>query len=300
MTKRQVLAVGTAGLLAAAAAAALYRSGDEPLGKDVVASTLRSTVLGEERRLLVFLPESYAGNTDRRYPVIYVLDGPSQATHTARSAAALARSRAMPEVIVVGLPNTSGPNRERDLTPPFLRRDVDDPASPLGAGDRFLAFLKDEVLPRIEREYRTTPFRVLAGNSRGGLLVVYSLIAAPGLFDARFAFSTPLWRQDEITVARLREALAARADLSSFLYLGVGGEETERIQRGYHSAVAVLREHAPQGLRWQAEITPGADHQDNAERSTPSALKALYLAGEWPTSPPSSTVPPGRKSRPGS
>ena len=297
MTKWQVLATGVAGVLAAVAATAWYRSGDEPLDKNVVATTLRSAVLGEERRLLVFLPESYASQTERRYPVVYVLDGPSQATHTARSAMALARSGAMPEVIVVGLPNTSGPNRERDLTPPFMRRDPDQPDSPLGAGDHFLAFLKGEAIPRIEQDYRTAPFRVLAGNSRGGLLVVYSLIAEPALFDARLAFSTPLWRQDEIAVAKLREALAVHADLRSFLYLAVGGQETERIRRGYHSTVALLRERAPKGLRWHAEITAGADHGSHAEKATPSAFKALYDAGAWPT-PASSTAPPGKRSGP--
>jgi predicted alpha/beta superfamily hydrolase len=161
-----------------------------------------------------------------------------------------------------------------------MRREVDQPDSPLGAGDRFLAFVKDEVMPKIEREYRTAPFRVLAGNSRGGLLVLYSLICDPGLFDARLAFSAPVWREDEVTVSKLREALGSTsADTSTFLYLSVGDQETERMIRGYHDAVATLKQHAPRGLRWQADLTAGADHQSNAELSTPVALRALYL--DW-------------------
>jgi len=257
----------------------LYRREPSSLGKDVILTTLPSAVLGEAREIVVHLPQSYHQSPTRRYPVVYVLDGSSQEGHTAQGAALMARIGVMPEVLVVGLPNTSGPNRARDYTPPFMRREVDQPDSPRGAGDRFLAFVKAEVMPRIEREYRTAPFRVLAGHSRGGLLVLYSLISDPGLFDARLAFSAPVWREDEVTVSKLREALASSAGTSTFLYLSVGDQETERMIRGHHDAVATLQQHAPRGLRWRADLTAGADHQSNAELSTPVALRALYL--DW-------------------
>lgn len=83
----------------------------------VLTSTMQSTVLGEERQIIVHLPESYGQDRDRRYPAVYVLDGTSQDGHTAATATRLARAGVMPEVIVVGLPNTRG-NRNRDYTPP--------------------------------------------------------------------------------------------------------------------------------------------------------------------------------------
>ncbi len=63
----------------------------------------------------------------------------------------------------------------------------------MGGGDKFLAFLKNEAIPLIEKTYRTAPYRMLAGHSRGGLLVAYSLLAEPDLFHARFAHSPALW-----------------------------------------------------------------------------------------------------------
>jgi predicted alpha/beta superfamily hydrolase len=284
MKRRLVLAIGVTFVLTAIAAVGVDKYLDErpSLEKGVVQGTMFSTTLGEERPFVVRLPESYERSPDERYPVVYVLDGSSQDGHTAQSAALMARIGVMPEVIVVGLPNTGGPNRERDYTPPFLRRDVDQAASPPGAGDRFLAFLKAELIPRIERDYRTAPFRILAGHSRGGLLVVYSLIADPGLFHARFAFSAPLWREDEVSVSKLREALRRSQNLDGFLYLAVGVQETERMIRGHQSAVATLRQHAPSQLRWRADLTPGADHASNAQLATPVAFRALYF--DWPLS----------------
>lgn len=161
----------------------------ETFDEGVVVSTMRSTVLGEDREVIVHPPESYLSHPDRRYPVIYVLDGSNQDIHTARSAALMARIGLMPEVLVVGVPNVSGPGRQRDYTPPFMVQDIDDAKSPMGRGDRFLEFMRTELIPDIERNYRADSTRMLLGHSRGGLLVAYSLMATPELFQARFAHS---------------------------------------------------------------------------------------------------------------
>lgn len=238
--------------------------------------TLRSGVLNEERQLIIHLPESYDGEPARRYPVIYVLDGTSQDNHTASSAALMARIRLMPEIIVVGLPNVSGFGRQRDYTPPFMVQDLDEADSPMGAGDRFIAFLKSELIPHLDRQYRTTGTRMLAGHSRGGLLVVYSLIADPPLFQARFAHSPALWRDDTIIASKLSEFLGTRPALDSFLYVSLGTEETVRMTAAFDRVRTVLADQAPPGLRWQADRIPGANHGNNGERATPVGFRAFY------------------------
>lgn len=240
-----------------------------------VVDAIISAELGEKRPYAVVLPESYREDSTRRYPVFYVLDG-GHVKHTSATAAALAREGVMPEIIAVGIPNTSRNNRERDLTPPFLQRDIAQPGSPRGQGDRFLAFLKTELIPTIERDFRTTSVRALIGNSRGGLLVFYSLMAEPDLFHARFAFSTPAWRTDAITLHKLRDALQSQRFDSTFFYMAVGSDENANILSAYHKAVSILQDHAPKNLRWQATMTPGAKHQNNAELATKNAFTALY------------------------
>ena len=250
------------------------------LGKNVVVNTLRSNVLGEDREFLVHLPESYSREAGQRYPVLYVLDGSSQDIHTAESAALMARIGVMPEILVVGIPNVSGKGRQRDYTPPGMRQDIDEDDGPEGKGDQFLAFLKAELIPRIERDYRTNGKRMLAGNSRGALLVVYSLIADPALFDARFAHSPALWRDDDAIVARLERLLASSPDLHGFLYLSLGSEENEKMTKSFQRAVASLDAHAPPSLKWRAELTRGANHGNNAYLATPLGFHALFAGGE--------------------
>lgn len=241
---------------------------------------LRSSVLGEQRAYAVHLPDGYARSPRRRYPVFYVLDGTSQSTHTADSAALMARIGAMPEAIVVGIP--SGDHRNRDYTPPGMPQDSEDADSDDGKADRFLAFLQGELIPRVEREFRASGERVLAGNSRGGLFVVHALTAEPGLFRAYVANSPALWREDAAMVQRLDRFLRQRRDLHAALFLSLGGDENPKMTAAFDKAVAVLERQAPPGLRWRALKTPGAEHADNARKATPVALHWLQQAETAP------------------
>lgn len=249
---------------------------ERPPADRALRSTLHSTVLGEERELAIYLPASYAREPGRSYPVIFVLDGESQHAQTAESASLLARLGVMPEVIVVGVPPRDGSGRQRDYTPPGMRQDADAAGGPEGRADRFLAFLRDELIPRVERDYRTRAPRMLAGNSRGGLFVVYSLLAAPALFDARFAFSPALWRDDGAMVARLGRFLASPSGVGGFVYLSLGDEENAKMTAAFKQAAALLEHGAPPTLRWRADLTRGGDHANNAALSTPIGLYAFF------------------------
>jgi hypothetical protein len=253
-----------------------YLRGDEEFSEGVTVSKLFSKALNEERELLVHLPEGYAHHAEQRYPVVYVLDGSSQDIHTAKSAALMARIGVMPEVIVVGLPNTSAANRERDYTPPFMRIDIEKSDSPMGGGETFLAFLKNEAIPQIDKTYRTKPFRMLAGHSRGGLFVAYSLLADPDLFHARFAHSPALWRDDGLMVSKLADFFASAPNLQTFFYMSMGDQENDKMMGAYKNAIASIKVHSPEGLRWYADVTVGADHYSNPELATPVGFRKLF------------------------
>ncbi|MEZ5421327.1 MAG: alpha/beta hydrolase-fold protein [Vicinamibacterales bacterium] len=109
MIARTLLA--TAAVLASAAGA----RADTP-----ITGRLTSTALGEVRQYTVRLPASYARDSTRRYPVIYVLDGPPLDAHTAAAAAEVAAAGDAPELIVVGIPNMQRGGRARDFLPPYL------------------------------------------------------------------------------------------------------------------------------------------------------------------------------------
>ena len=244
---------------------------------------LTSAVLGEVREYTVRLPEGYAREVRRRYPVVYVLDGPPLDAHTAEAALALARGGQAPGLIVVGIPNMQRGGRARDFLPPTLRFARRDGTPFTGGADRFLRFLRDELVPRVERDYRTAAPRLLVGHSLGAIFVCYSLTAAPGFFDARFAHSPAIWRDEDTVVGSVDRWLAAARGIGGFFYVSAGSDEGEGLQRGYHKLRAVLAARAAgAGLRWQGALTPGAVHETNVRLSSPAALAAYFAGGAGP------------------
>jgi pimeloyl-ACP methyl ester carboxylesterase len=77
-------------------------------------------------------------------------------------------------MIVVGVANT---DRYRDLSP------VGRPGSPSGI-EPFSRFVAGELVPYIEREYRTKDHRILVGPQAGAEFGLYALAHHPDLFDA--------------------------------------------------------------------------------------------------------------------
>jgi predicted alpha/beta superfamily hydrolase len=237
----------------------------------VIETKIHSAVLSEDRSVIIHLPRNYSKDASQRLPVMYVLDGTSQDQHTADKVNVLSDAGLIPKAIVVGLPNTSG-NRERDQTPPYMRRNVDDEKSPYGAGDKFLTFIEKELIPFIDSNYRTSSYRTLSGNSRGGLFVWYSLMEKPKLFQARFCYSAPVWRFENLMVTKVAEFVRSATDLSGFLYMSVGEKETDRMIGGFSTMKDALMNNRRKSFRWIAHYTPYAVHQDNALISTSKGL----------------------------
>ena len=235
-----------------------------------------SKILEQDRELIIHLPHNY--DKYKKYPVIYVLDGSSQDQHIADKFDSLSGLALVPQTIVVGIPNMSGANRTLQLVPPFMLTDPDKPESPPGTADGFLDFMEKELIPFIAEKYGASGPRLFAGNSRGGLLVMYSLIHKPDLFTGRFCFSTPLWRQNNLLVAKVNEFLASKKQMNSYLYASAGANETENIKSGLDTLTKVLILKAPTGFFWYTYFTPGVDHQQNARVS---ATQGILQWGEF-------------------
>ena len=117
--------------------------------------TLQSSILDEERQLLVYLPADY-GATDQPLPVIYLLDGRAHFRLTTATVELLVRNARMPRSMVVGIANTS---RSRDFTAVAVE------GRPSGGAPRFLDFLENEVIP-VSYTHLTLPTRSCQCRSR--------------------------------------------------------------------------------------------------------------------------------------
>ncbi len=226
--------------------------------------TMTSKVMGEERAYLVHLPPGYDDH-DASYPVIYLLDGDGHFHHVTGIVSFLTSAQRMPPAIVVGIPNT---NRTRDLTPTNEARLPDS-----GGADRFLEFIETELIPQIERDYRTAPLRILVGHSFGGLFAVNAMIAKPDLFDAHIAASPSLQWDDHLMGKRLEPLLAK--PFTGFLYYTLG-TEPEGITAGNKKFAELLAAKAPQTLQWAFELMADEDHGSVVHRTVYRGLSTYF------------------------
>ena len=220
---------------------------------------IASKVLGETRQILVRTPASYRTGT-RPYPVLYMTDGDHQLEHTAAVADFLAREGRIPELIIVGISNT---DRTRDLTPTHVAQPdfgggaFRAPTS--GGADRFLDFIERELIPHVEKHYRTQPYRLFAGHSFGGLFAMHAAFTRPHLFNALIAVSPTLVWDDRYVYRKAAEWAKANRTSNATLVFSVGNEG-EALDREFDALQRLLRKSAPKGFEWKAIRYDDEDH----------------------------------------
>jgi len=258
-------------LTALALAAALIRPA--PAAAELRVVRLTSKILGEERVLHVNLPLNY-GNARQRYQTIYVLDGQVRQFFDVAVAAASydivgdLHDYAMPPQIVVAV-------------------DHRDRGTDLGRNQElFTRFLVEEVVPYIDRSFRTLPYRTLIGHSLGGRFALMTFCRAPGVFPAVIAISSAGGDStsfDALTRC-LGSAFAANGTTLRQLVLSAGGQEA-RLRDGVVRLREFLRASAPPHWRWTYIDEPGLGHTETPLATIPPGLRFIQDKSVWEMPP---------------
>jgi predicted alpha/beta superfamily hydrolase len=235
---------------------------------------IRSAVLGEDREILVHLPEG--ARSGERFDVVYVLDGTSLLPLVAGITDYRVMMQMPPKVITVGITNRSGQGRGRDFTPVRDTTHLDwFPES--GGADKFLRFLETEVIPTVEARYPATKHRTIVGHSLSALFVLHALAARPDLFERYIAVSPTIPWAREAIVAELGSKLST---LNSRLGLYVStGNEQDGYPEGLDHLEALLRRSAPASLRWKVERYPQYDHTATVPPAVHAGLIFFFGSG---------------------
>jgi hypothetical protein len=148
-----------------------------------------SKVLNESRKIWIYTPNTTAYNAspDKRYPVLYLLDGDAHFYSTVGIIQQLSQANGngvLPEMMVVGIENT---NRFRDLVP----------SADVNNKNPFVDFLSTELMPYIDTNYNTSTYKLLVGHSLGGLTAIDMLAKFPQLFNAYIAIDPSMWFDNE-------------------------------------------------------------------------------------------------------
>lgn len=273
----------------------------DPEGTPIVIGSIhriRSSVYDNEQVITVRLPRGYAENPERRYPVLFSVDGgPDQDFELLSGIAAEAEfSTSIEPFILVGVKTE---DRYSQLTPGMtrlpierLRENFGERMQPGGA-DRFRDYLERDVIPWATGRYRTGR-KIVTAASLGGLFVLDTFLERPQLFDDYIALTPSLWWDNGRIVDEAAAKLARHGASGRRLYFTMGDEGVGNLSgRWLDALVETFRARAPEGLKWAFVDRSGSEeHRTMALISWLDAMRTLYLTPSR-TGIPLSLIYPG-------
>ena len=245
---------------------------------------ISSKITKKDYQLYISFPNEYFQNDSIYYPVLYNLDGELafQVFHGTRIALDMAKE--IENVIIVGVGSGTDKeswiiNRWTDYLP-FEDKVIDSLYAPEGAksggAQFFLESLKKEIIPFVEKNYRTNKKRGISGNSSGALFVSYCLFNATDIFE-KFGINSPSlwWKENEML--RYEESFAKKNNvLNAKVFISVGSLEGEtmvpQITKFYYDIKS--RNYKGLGLNWQT--FQNETHSSVLPASISRMLRTLY------------------------
>jgi uncharacterized protein len=234
---------------------------------------LESRVLGETRRINVYLPPVYVDSGTIRLPVLYMPDGGigEDFLHVAGLVQVLVGNGTMRPFMLVGIENTQ---RRRDLTGPTESATDRKIAPRVGGSPAFRSFLRDELMPSINTRYRTTAETAIMGESLAGLFVMETFFVDPELFDTYIAFDPSLWWNSRDLVHRAAVRLRLKGNRPRTLYFASSSEnELALLAR---QLADTLERNAPPQVRWHYEPMQDETHATIYHPAALAALRRLF------------------------
>lgn len=226
--RTRVLALLSLLLVAAPSALAQKNGDDVSIGKYHI---ITSKVLGEDRTVLIHVPQGYETSKDK-YPVLYVLGGSPRALVEGVQATS---QRGVPPMIVVAIATTGyRVNSDRDLVP---GRGSD-------GAEKYLRFISDELFPYVEQRFRVENHRTLYGASAMGAFVLYTLLERPDAFAGYVTSSPTVAYRYDYMAAKTTAAARPRPKRNTGLYVIYGDRDMPDVREGiekYRPLLEALR-----------------------------------------------------------
>jgi len=177
-----------------------------------------SEKLVESREIKIQLPRSY-DDGNKSYPIILVLDGDYMFEIVAANVDYASYWEDIPEAIVIGV-NQFG-KRDDDVL--YSEQN----SLPMEKGAAFFEFIGSELIPYIEKTYRTEKFKVAVGHGTTANFINYYLLREVPLFNAYVAISPDL-APDMTTF--LTEKLP-KIQNKTFYYLATSDNDVKSIKK---------------------------------------------------------------------
>ncbi|WP_034060597.1 alpha/beta hydrolase [Lacinutrix jangbogonensis] len=230
----------------------------------VTYKNFNSEKLGEAREIKIQLPRSY-DSSDKSYPIIVVLDGDYMFEIVAGNVDYAAYWEDIPEAIVVGINQFD--NRENDTM--YSEQN----SLPIESGLAFFDFIGTELIPYIEKTYRTEKFKVVVGHGITASFINYYLLKEKPLFNAYVSISPELAPDLQ---AFLTERLP-NITTKTFYYLATSSNDIKSVKTQAEALNTALMGIDNKSVLTTFNNFEGPTHYSLPAHAIPKALESIFF-----------------------
>ncbi len=236
----------------------------QQINAQTISKEFESSILGEKRQLKIQIPRGY-DDTDKHYPIVVVLDGDYLFEIVASNVDYYSYWEDIPEAIVVGINQVD--SREDDIY--YSEQN----SLPIKSGANFFEFIGMELIPYIEKVYRTEKFKVAIGHGLTANFINYFLLKEAPLFKAYVSLSPDLAPD---MPAYLAERLSA-IDTKTFYYTATSNNDIKKIKTETEALNASLSAIDNKNLLYTFNNFDEPSHYSLPARAIPKALESIFF-----------------------
>ena len=217
------------------------------LNAQITKEIFESFKLQERRDVSYYFPEDY--DKEKKHPLIVVLDADYLFEQVVATAKFYSKFHGMPECIIAGIHQSKASIRLDDCA--F----DEDTGLPSEKGMKFFEFLGMEIIPYLDLNYNTAPFKMIIGYDITANFENYWLFKDQSLFNAFINISPTLAPDMETNVPSRLEAINQQI----FYQLIVEGEKSKYTPRilAMNKAIDAIDKET---LHYYFDEYPTADH----------------------------------------
>lgn len=225
--------------------------------------TIQSSKLGEERQIKIQLPRGY-NSEDKGYPLFIVLDGDYMFEAVAGNVDYYSYWEDMPAAIVVGI-NQMGTRYDDTMY-------SEQNSLPINTGAAFFEFIGMELIPYIEKTYRTGRFRVVVGHGETANFINYYLLKPSPLFQSYIVVSPEL-APDMLSF--LPEVLN-KLETKTFYYLANTKNDIKSVVRMTEALNADISAIENEHLVYDFDSFENPSHYSVPTHAIPKAIEGVF------------------------
>ena len=228
-----------------------------------------STKTGDTYEIIIRKPKSF--DSTKSYHLVYFTDAGINSGKVILSQA----EENIKNCILIGIAHKGDwdTKRQRDFIPSDAGGYND---KNFGQASEFFLFMKDELIPYLDKKFTKQKSKVFIGHSFGGLLAIYMSMKENILFDHYYAISPSVWANYKELMKIEKQYATANKVYNSSIWIYAGSLEfLNKVLSSSREFYKIVKGRNYAGLSISYSIIDGVNHYGIVPNVVPGILKQV-------------------------